>query len=123
MIPGSNILDLALSVINSQVVQYFRFVSRTLNANKLWEIAYESPILIEGSLQPVPKQLYAEYGLDLEKTYYTFYSSNNILPVMRDVSGDQLIFNNQLFQCEATNDWFAIDGWVGVLCVRLGATS
>ena len=120
MIPGSDILDMALSVINSQTVQYYRFLSRTLNINKQWETLYDPPISIEGSLQPVPKQLYDQYGLDLEKSYYTFYSSNDLLPVKRDISGDQLIFNNQLFQCEATNDWFAIDGWVGALCVLLG---
>lgn len=123
MIPGSNILEMALSVISAQTVTYYPFLSRTLNANALQVATYDTPIMIEGSMQPVPRQLYAEYGLDFEKSYYVFYTSTNVLPVTRDVSGDQIVFNNQRFQCESTTDWFVLDGWVGVLCIKIGSAA
>lgn len=118
-VPGSNLLNMALRVIARQTVSYFVFTGRVLNSYGQDIPTYADPIQITGSFQAVPRQLYEKYGLDLQKTYYTFYSSTNIIDVGRDTAGDQLSFNNQRFQVESGNDWFATDGWKGVLCVAL----
>lgn len=122
MIPGSNLLNRALRLIMRQTVVYYQFVSRAPDDVGQDVTTYASPVNITGSFQPVPRTLYDAYGLDLQKSYYTFYTSNNLLDIERDVSGDQLVFNNRRFQCESDNDWFAVDGWKGVLCVDIGAS-
>lgn len=117
MIPGSNLLNMALSVIAKQTIIYRKFSARVLNDVGQDISSYDAPVSIVGSFQPVPQNLYEQYGLDLQKSYFNFYSSNDIIDVARDVSGDQIEFDNKLYQCESGNEWFALDGWKGVLCV------
>ena len=73
-----------------------------------------------GSWQPVPRDTVRQYGLDLQKDYYTFYTPNNVLDLARNITADQVAFNGQLFQVESENDWYALDGWKGILCVFIG---
>ena len=120
-IPGMNLLNMALTVIQRQTVQYYQYSGRSLNAVGQDVTTYLSPVDIVGSWQPVPRNLYMVYGLDLQKDYYTFYTSNNVLDVTRDVSGDQVAFKGRRYQVESENDWYQLDGWTGVLCVNLGA--
>lgn len=119
MVPGSNLLNRALRLIVSQMVTYYRFISRSVNSVGQDVTLYADPVTLYGSFQAVDRKLYDQYGLDLQRSYYTFYSSNNITDVGRDVSGDQLVFSGQLFQVESNNDWFKVDGWKGILCVAL----
>lgn len=121
MIPGQNLLNMCLTVIAQQTIQYYQFVSRTPNAVGQDVTTYASVINLVGSWQPVPRKLYRIYGLDLQKDYFTFYTSNNLLDITRDVSGDQISFMGRRYQVESDNDWFQLDGWKGVLCVDLGA--
>jgi len=120
VIPGSNILNMALTLIAKQVVQYYQYVSRTPNAVGQDVTTYASAVTMYGSFQAVPRQLYESYGLDLQKEYSTFYTSNDLLDVERNVSGDQLTYNGKRYQVESNNDWYAQDGWKGVLVVATG---
>lgn len=119
MIPGQNLLTMALTVIASQTITYYRFTGRALNNVGQDVASYATSAQIKGSFQPVPKTLYESYGLDLQKTYFTFYTSSDLIDVQRDVSGDQIVFNSLRYQCESSNDWFSLDGWKGVLCVLI----
>lgn len=119
MIPGINILNLALSVIGRQFFDYYAYVSRTPNENGIDVTNYALPLNMSGSAQPVPRHLYAEYGLDWQKNYWTFYVSIDVIDVNRDVSGDQFFFNGKVFQCESITPWFQIDGWTAVLCIEV----
>jgi hypothetical protein len=121
MIPGQNLLNMCLTLIHKQTVQYYQFVSRETNSVGQDITTYASPIILVGSFQPVPRKLYELYGLDLQKDYSTFYTSNNLLDITRDVSGDQIAYIGRRYQVESDNDWFSQDGWKGVLCVDLGA--
>ena len=47
-----------------------------------------------------------------------FYTSNDVLGLDRDYSGDYVIFNGERYKVEDESDWFAIDGWNGVLLVK-----
>lgn len=123
MIPGANVLNMALQIIAQQTVQYYAFVSRSLNAVGQDIAVYASVINLVGSWQPVPRQVYVLYGLDLQKDYFTFYTSNNVLDITRNVSGDQLSYRGRRYQVESNNDWYQLDGWKGILCVGLGATN
>ena len=121
MIPGQNILNMASQLIVFQTIQYYQFESRSLNAIGQDVTIYHPSIDLKGSWQPVPRKLYIIYGLDLQKDYFTFYTSNNLLDITRDVSGDQISFMGRRYQVESDNDWYQLDGWKGVLCVDLGA--
>lgn len=120
-IPGQNLLNMAFSLIAKQAVQYYQYASRSSNAVGQDITVYEDPVAMFGSLQAVPKNLYEFYGLDLQKSYCTFYCSSDILDIARDVSGDQLTYNGRRYQVESNNDWYAQDGWKGVLVVDIGA--
>jgi hypothetical protein len=119
LIPGADVFKIALTVINPQGVTYYQASSRALNDVGQYVTTFASGVILKGSFQPVPRSLYETYGLDLQKSYFTFYTSNNIIDLTRDVSADQLDFNSERFQVESNNEWFAIDGWVGVLCVKI----
>lgn len=121
MIPGSNLLNMAFQIIAKQTVIYYQYASRITNAIGYEVTTYESGVTLSGSFQPVPRSLYSQYGLDLQKSYFTFYVSKNILDLERNVSGDQISFNGSRFQCESNVEWFNIDGWTSVLCVEIEA--
>jgi hypothetical protein len=120
MIPGANVLNMAFRIIAQENVVYYRDLGRIQNLIGQDITQYDPGTQMSGSFQPVPRSLYTQYGLDLTKSYYTFYTSNNLLDVTRNISGDQIAFNGQRYQCEAANDWFMIDGWKGVLCIHIG---
>jgi hypothetical protein len=121
MIPGQNLLNMALTVIAKQSITYYSVKARNINSVGQTVTWYNPGIVVLGSFQPVPRALYMVYGLDLQKDYYTFYASKNIIDLGRDATGDQIAFNGDRFQVESANDWYALDGWKGVLCVRVGA--
>lgn len=124
MIPGSNILKTALSVIVPQTVTYLQYTGRTLNNVGQQVTTYAAPVYVStGSFQPVPKRLYYSMGLDFQKQYYNWFVQKGVIDISRGVAGDQIVFNGGRFQCESNTDWFAIDGWDQVLCVYIGQNS
>jgi len=122
-IPGMNLLSMALTVIQRQTLQYFQFDGRSLSVIGQDVTAYKTVIDLVGSWQPVPRNLYMSLGLDLQKDYFTFYTSNNLLDITRDVSGDQVAFMGKRYQVQSANDWYQMDGWKGILCVNLGVSN
>lgn len=119
MIPGGNVLSMAMLVISPQAVQYVQSTGRALNDIGQWVTTYADPVTLYGSFQPVPRKLYEMYGLNLQKSYFTFYVSKNIIDLQRNVSADQLVVGSQKYQCESSNDWYSIDGWDAILCVLI----
>lgn len=119
-IPGQNLLNMALTVIAKQPISYYQFAGRTQN-NIGQDVTIYNPVRkIYGSWQPIPRKLYEQLGLDWNKDYFMLYTSNNTLDVTRDISGDQVAFNGQRYQCESNNEWFGLDGWNGIICVHIG---
>jgi hypothetical protein len=119
-IPGQNLLNMALTVIAKQPLTYYQFAGRIQNDIGQDITTYNPPRLIYGSWQPVPRKLYEQYGLDWNRDYFILYTSNNTIDVGRDVSGDQVAFDGQRYQCESNTEWFRLDGWNGILCVHIG---
>ncbi len=119
MILGGNILNLALSIIGNQSFQYKAFLARTPNEIGLDVSTYATPVTLNGNVQPVPRQLYQQYGLDFQRNYFTFFVSKNILDVDRDVSGDQIISGGVTFQVISKTDWYAANGWDSFLAVQV----
>lgn len=123
MIPGSNLLGQALMAITPQAIAYYRATGRTVNTIGEYITAFAAATTVYGSFQPLSRALYSQYNLDLQKSYYTFYTSSNVIDIERDISSDQIRYNNQIFQCISNNDWYAQDGWKGMMCVYVGNAS
>ena len=118
-IPGSNLLNMALRVIAPASFIYYACASRALQPNGQWLANYLAPVQLQGSAQPVPRNLYAQNGLQFDKLYYHFFVPQSIVDVARDVSGDLMVFNGQTYQCQSITPWFAVDGWVEILAVAI----
>lgn len=121
MIPGSNILGLALSVINPQLMQWRAFVSRDENSVGDTIAVFADAVEFFGSMQPVNKALYQQLGLNLAKNYQTLYVKGDIQPVARDRDGDLILFNGRTFQCESDRDWSGVGEYRKILCVEIPA--
>jgi len=119
MTPGSNILNRALRLISPQAFSYFANTGRIKQPNGQFVPAFAPPLALSGSVQPVPRNLYEQYGLDFQKNYVTVFVSKNILDLDRNVSGDLIVFSTKTFQCESKTDWFMQDGWDSILCVQI----
>lgn len=120
MIPGQDLLNMALTVIAKQPMLYYHALGRIQNSIGQDITQYGQSVTIYGSWQPVPRSLYEQFGLDFQKDYFRLYTSNNVIDVGRDVSGDQVVFNGERYQCESNTKWFELDGWNGILCVHVG---
>lgn len=120
MVPGQNLLNMALRMIASQGLVYYHYLGRTQNSVGQDISQYSDGVKIVGSFQPVQRSLYEALGLDFQKDYWNFYASANLLDIGRSVSGDQIAFNGQRYQCESDADWYQIDGWKGSIFVHIG---
>ena len=120
MIPGSNLLEDAFDAIDTIEIGYMKFAQREENAVGQWVAKYEPVTKIEASVQAVDRKTYVELGLDFQKQYVQVYMSADIIDLDRDTSGDVVILSDsRTYQLESQLDWFPMDGWVGVLCVRV----
>jgi len=120
MIP-TDVLSTALSLIGTQTVMYYAFASRSVNSVGIDVPVYAAGVSLEASVQAVPRNIYMWAGLDFQKDYVTIFVSQHFLDVKRDVSGDYFTYNGSKYQCLSNTDWYGQNGWVSVLCVRVGA--
>ncbi|MNE52820.1 hypothetical protein D3C80_1475120 [compost metagenome] len=56
----------------------------------------------------------------MNKRYIQIYVSDDVNDLTRDTTGDKVHFNGREYSITSALDWFAIDGWVGLLCVDVG---
>jgi hypothetical protein len=119
MIPGSNLLGLALSVIGKQRVEYFRYIGRKINDIGDDISIYADPAPMLGSVQAVDRNMYQYLGLDFQKRYVRFYACADLQDIARDRSSDQIEWAGYRYQLLSDVDWFNVDGWDGALCVQL----
>jgi hypothetical protein len=119
MIPGANLLGMALSVMRPQVMPWRAFVSRAENATGDTVATFAAPQDIQGSMQPVDKKLYQELGLNLAKNYSTLYVFGPVQPTARDRDGDLVLFDGKTWQCESDRNWSGVGEYRKVLCVEV----
>ncbi len=119
MIPGGNLLGLAMTVIAPQILQYRPFLSRTKNDEGILASKFAAPAKLRGSIQPVPRQKYEQMGLEFQKNYVTIFIEKNAIDMSRDVAGDEFWYSGRLYQAESRTTWFAQDGWESILCVEV----
>lgn len=121
MIPGGNLLGLALSVIAPQTVLYLAYEGKTTNAAGKEVVTYAEPTGIYGSFQPINRDRYEANGLDFDKSYATFYATGSYKPPFRNGAADRFAYAGRLWEAVGKVDWFAQDGWDAVMLVDVGA--
>lgn len=119
--PGSNLYARATRVIATSKFSYVMFTGRINNEIAELVSTYAKPILTTGSVQPVPRNLYEQYGLDFQRSYIMIYASQAVIDVSRDTSGDQVIFpvGGATYNVLSDTRWFPIDGWTAFICVKV----
>ena len=120
MIPGINLMNVALTVIGSKRVVWRAFQSRSQNSLGNWINAYKRDAWLSGSWQSVPADRVKELGYDTSKTYKNCYVSAPVDGVNRGTSPDLLIADGRKYEVVSTDDWVVQDGWVAILCVDVG---
>lgn len=123
-VPGSNVLRLALSVLGRQTVVLYRYAARTTNATGRDVTVYAAPAVVtEGSVQAVPRTRYASMGLDLTRSYVTWFTTASVRGIERDRAPDAFLFGGRRYDVTAVTPWNLQDGWNEVLGVDVGPSS
>jgi hypothetical protein len=112
-VPGSNLLKRAAKLIAQQSMDWYKFIGETENAIGNSISSYDPPVAIEGSMQPLERGKYDQFGLDFNKTYFLLYTSSPILGAGRDYAGDYAVYNGVRYFVEDVTDWYQADGWMG----------
>lgn len=120
MIPGINLLNLALGVIGSQTVDYYMDAGRGPDAAGRVTTIFAEPLPVRGSFQPMSATAKAFLGLDINESWAAFYAPITVIEPNRDVSGDRLAYFGRLYQVKGKTDWKAQDGWTCLTCVEIG---
>ncbi len=118
-IPGSNILDDALTLIDSVEIQFFENTSRTKNSIGLYVSIYAAAVPVQASVQAVKRSQYRKLGLDFNKHYLMLWSSHDFKDLARDRGADQIEFNNKRYELMNEDDWTPLDGWNSTLAVEI----
>lgn len=116
-----NLVDIALSVIPSQTVNYYKATARTETpAGYIVSEFAPAVVVARGSVQAVARSKYQILGLELSKKYVTWFVPQlDVVSLERDTSGDQFEYNGARYQTESVTDWKAQDGWLEVLAVKI----
>lgn len=121
IVPGANLLGLALKIIKPQTVRYYQDIGRTTNDVGKDVTIFAAPVdVIGGSVQAVPLERFEQLGLNRQKRYVAWFAPVYAVGVMRGRSGDQFVYGNLRYEVVAEADWFQQDGWVGVVGLMIG---
>jgi hypothetical protein len=120
-VPGANLLSMAMRVIQPQSVQWQAFTGRTVNSAGDWVSTFAAAVPVLGSIQPIPRTLYADMGLQLSRNYADFYTSAAVQPTGRDREGDRLTYGGKTWQAESETNWASVDGFRRLLLVEVPA--
>lgn len=120
MIPGMNLLNMALTVIQAQQIVLYRAVGREQNAIGQWVTKYAPGVPVEGSWQPVDRSKYELLGLDMTKQYFNFYTSESITAVRDDQSPDVATRGGRKYATVGETPWKPMDGWMHALFIDTG---
>jgi hypothetical protein len=123
-VPGSNLLSVAMRVINPQPLKWRMWLGRVKNARGVFVDSY-APLVdaadIYGSAQPVSRALYQQLGLEFSKIYYTLWVQYDVRVLNRDTSGDVVLYNGLTLKCESDTNWRTADGWRKILAIETPA--
>ena len=114
----NNLLNTALSVLPKTKAKWYQFDKLEVDDRGREKATYKEPVNIVGNFQAMDIKTIQEMGLDTNKEYKVFYTSNNIKQVQRDTSPDYLEILEDKYDILDNNNWFKINGWNGFLCIK-----
>jgi hypothetical protein len=121
IVPGSNLLSIALTVIAPTQIALSRATGRVQNAIGEWVTTYAVQVPVEGSWQIIDQAKYESLGLDLTKKYFMFYASEKINSINRGESPDLCERNGRKYSTVSDVPWNDVDGWQSAMFVDIGA--
>lgn len=120
MIPGINLLNIAMRSIQPQTVVWYKWLGNTQTADGFDVPAYDGGTEITGSFQPVEARVAREMGFDTQKQYRSMPTSNPLESLRREGSIDYVTFNGRKYEYAGEKDWYAQDGWKRIFFVDAG---
>lgn len=114
----NNLLNIAMSVIPTQEVEWYRFkdhINDPILGNKP---VYHEPVLIKGSFQATDVKDVKEMGLDINRNYRSLHTSHRVENVQRGSMPDLLVYDGKKYSVVGDADWYAQDGWKSIVCVE-----
>lgn len=124
MIPGSNLLGQALTLIGSQAVTFYACTGRAVRTTGRDVSTFAAGETVPlGSVQAVPRERYQARGLDYSKSYVTWFTPRAVRGVERDRGADEFAWNGRRYAVESVTPWAAQDGWSEVLGIDVGAAT
>jgi len=121
IVPGSNLLAIALTVIAPETIALYPATGRTQNSIGEWVTTYAAGLPVEGSWQPIDQSKYESLGLDLSKRYFMFYASEDITGIVRNESPDIAERKGRKYSTVGDTPWYDVDGWQASMFVDIGA--
>ncbi|OCJ20018.1 hypothetical protein [Serratia sp. 14-2641] len=121
MIPGINLLNMALGVIGSQSVMYYRDNKQRRELPNGVLVPHFEPgvTILSGSVQAVPQASVEQMGLDVSRRYVEWFVSRDVIGVGRDASGDEILWDGQRWKATNPEKWVTQDGWCTVICQEM----
>lgn len=121
MVPGSNLLNIALSVIQpTSGVFVKKFQGDGENSFGGTVKTYTDPLPLNGvSVQPVTKEQIQQTGLALNKEYIYIWTRSDVESAYRGRQCDLINWNGEDYEVAPESDWIKQDGWKQVTAVKL----
>jgi hypothetical protein len=116
---GGHILKQAMRVVGTQTVMYQKWLSRTTNAAGYDVSDYDTPVGIQGQVQPVNRAVYAQMGLQMSKNYVNLFSEYFIGDLARDRAGDRFTYAGVTYEVMTDSAWKAQQGYSAVMGIQI----
>lgn len=120
LVPGSNLLAMASTLIASQTVGYAKYEGKTKTPQGVLIPTYAARVDVEGSFQPVSVDRVQRLGLDMSVEWATFYAYGFNAPLLRGTAPDRFYRGGGVWEVYGLADWASQDGWQAVLLQRTG---
>jgi len=116
-----NVLERALRIIPKQQVKYKKFKAVTVNTIGNQVNTYESPIIVEGSIQPTDQDTLYKLGIANTGDIYTVFLRGNAVSIAQIQSNDLIIGSDgQVYNIFRADIWeyYPDQDWNRVLVKR-----
>ena len=120
LVPGSNILGIALSAINpTGGIQFKKYLGKTENDFGSTIKTYSDPAPMLGcSVQPMSAAMVQQLGLSLQKSYVNIWTQSSIEIAYDGNEGDIVIWDGAEWEVMSPTSWQVQDGWKQIIAVR-----
>lgn len=120
MIPGNNLLNMALGIITAQRATYIKYTGSVTLDTGIKVEQYDPPVPdIPGSIQAVEQRQYQERGLNFQRNYITWFVSYDVIGVGRDYAGDVLEWGGVRWVVQGEENWKRQDSWIELLLMQV----